>query len=71
MPLGLELDHLCRQRDCVNPQHLEAVTHSENTRRGAAARMPVGVDPVGLAIRAERVAMGLTQRGYADLLGVT
>lgn len=30
----LELDHLCRVRDCVNVFHLEPVTHGENIRRG-------------------------------------
>jgi hypothetical protein len=33
VPDGLELDHLCRQKACVNPQHLEPVTHRENMRR--------------------------------------
>jgi hypothetical protein len=33
VPDGLELDHLCGQRACCNPQHLEAVTHTENIRR--------------------------------------
>jgi hypothetical protein len=28
-----ELDHTCRQRSCVNPDHLEAVSHAENMRR--------------------------------------
>ena len=34
VPEGLELDHLCRNKICVNPKHLEAVTHKENVRRG-------------------------------------
>lgn len=35
VPNGMELDHLCRNRRCVNPSHLEPVTHAENARRGA------------------------------------
>lgn len=38
VPDGLELDHLCRVRCCVNPDHLEAVTHYENVQRGAAGK---------------------------------
>ncbi len=34
IPDGLQLDHLCRQRACCNPAHLEAVTHRENMMRG-------------------------------------
>lgn len=33
VPKGLELDHLCRNRLCCNPVHLEAVTHRENILR--------------------------------------
>lgn len=33
VPAGLELDHLCRFPSCVNPDHLEPVTHAENLRR--------------------------------------
>jgi hypothetical protein len=35
-PPGTEVDHLCRNRHCVNPEHLEAVPHRTNVLRGAA-----------------------------------
>jgi hypothetical protein len=34
VPTGLEIDHLCGNRACARPSHLEAVTHQENMRRG-------------------------------------
>jgi len=34
IPLGLQLDHLCRNRRCVRPEHLEVVTNRENSLRG-------------------------------------
>lgn len=34
IPKGLCVDHLCRNRSCVNPDHLEVVTSKENTLRG-------------------------------------
>jgi hypothetical protein len=37
VPDGLVLDHKCRVRSCVNPDHLEPVTYAENTRRGVLA----------------------------------
>lgn len=34
IPEGLVIDHLCRTHNCVNPDHLEAVTHKVNRQRG-------------------------------------
>ena len=34
IPKGLQIDHLCRVRNCVNPEHLEPVTCRENILRG-------------------------------------
>lgn len=34
IPAGMHIDHLCRVRDCVNPEHLEPVTPGVNIRRG-------------------------------------
>lgn len=34
-----DLDHLCRNRRCVNPDHLEIVTRGQNVRRGALAKL--------------------------------
>ncbi len=39
VPDGYELDHLCRNRGCVNPQHLEIVCRAINLRRGATAKL--------------------------------
>lgn len=38
IPDGLVIDHLCRNRGCVNPDHMETVTAAENTRRGRNAQ---------------------------------
>lgn len=39
IPAGLHIDHLCRVRHCVNPAHLEAVTNTENLRRGNSTKL--------------------------------
>jgi len=38
IPDGMDIDHLCRVRDCVNPDHLEPVSHVENCARGSRAQ---------------------------------
>lgn len=42
IPGGRHIDHLCRNRRCVNPYHLEAVTPSINNLRAVAFRTPSG-----------------------------
>jgi hypothetical protein len=38
IPAGMTIDHLCRVRSCVNPEHMELVSSAENTRRAAPFR---------------------------------
>jgi hypothetical protein len=38
IPDGMTIDHLCRNRGCVNPDHLEPVTHSVNALRGQTGK---------------------------------
>lgn len=42
IPGGLELDHLCRNRRCINPDHLEPVTRRENLARGIQSNQNMG-----------------------------
>lgn len=43
IPMGLQMDHLCRNSSCTNPSHLEPVTLQENVRRSIAAGGHVSV----------------------------
>lgn len=38
IPKGKEIDHTCSNRRCINPHHLEAVTHSVNQKRAHERR---------------------------------
>lgn len=65
VPPGLELDHLCRVRRCVNPRHMEPVTHRENTLRGdtlAAANAAKRFCPRGHALVAGNLVPSKVKR---------
>lgn len=67
IPEGLEPDHLCKVRCCVNPDHLEPVTHAVNCQRSSRAKLSV---ELAAEIRALS-AGGLSQRSIAEKLGVS
>ncbi len=67
IPDGLELDHLCRQRDCINPDHLQPVTTAVNSRRGRQAKLGWSG---AFAVRAAHRSTTLTRREIADMFGV-
>lgn len=70
IPSGFELDHLCSNRWCVNPEHLEPVTHAENVRRATARPTPIRyVDfPVGPS-DPDRMGDGATRVLLALVIG--
>lgn len=62
---GPELDHLCRQTLCLNPAHLEPVTHSENKKRGFVARGLPTHGPCGHEFTKENTIMEKCRGGYS------
>lgn len=69
VPEGLELDHLCRVRACVNPDHMEPVTHAENIRRGYAVCRGDLADGLGGELKRARLEAKLSQRELACVAG--
>ena len=64
IPKHLELDHLCRNRPCTNPDHLELVTRKENLRRGRSANREKTHCPGGHEFTPENTMFKLTAKGY-------
>lgn len=61
------LDHLCRNRWCCNPAHLESVTPAENVRRGLCAKVDAGEVALMRVLRSE----GVTQAALAREFGLS
>jgi len=66
-PKGMQLDHLCRQRACVNPDHFEQVTHAVNVARGLSCTITQD-----LILEVKRLlSLGMTQIPVAKQLGIS
>lgn len=61
IPAGLVIDHLCRNRGCVNPSHMELVTPRENQRRGLQGVMHTHC-PKGHELSADNLVPSARQR---------
>lgn len=73
VPKGRELHHICENRICVKPSHLEIVTRDENMARAARIQPARGLryDTASSEIRRRRAALGWTRERLAEAAGVS
>jgi len=67
IPIGFELDHLCRNRACVNPTHIRLATRAENTQCGLIAKL----NPNEVQRIRHLRKQGLSERRIAGMVGVS
>ena len=73
IPKGLQIDHRCRNRACVNPGHLEPVTHRVNVDRGenyVAANRAKTHCPQGHELAGDNLVLKKQRGGVARTRGV-
>lgn len=66
VPQDKQLDHLCRNRTCVNPDHLEIVTPAENYRRGNQSKITHKIASEIISLYRQ----GNTQTSIGSLFGI-
>lgn len=70
MPLGMTLDHLCKTRTCVNPDHLRVLPNYENARRTSGRDWPLGTCVNGHdATHLKKSTRKANAKGYALICG--
>lgn len=70
VPLGMTLDHVCRNRRCVNPEHLRLLPNFENARRTKGKDWPMGVCANGHPSSELRDVSGKTNKAGQPRSGV-